>query len=192
MRIILAIFVAITLNGCIETAVLGTIATTGTVVSQERTVGQAVDDTGIFWHIKHLFLQKNAQDLISGVNVEVIEGRVHLTGNVDTAETRVDAVRLAWQPEGVVEVINEININKESTIKEIFQKRWIKAQLVSKLIAEDNVRSVNYSIEVVSGVVYLMGTARDANELDNVTKIASKIKGVTKVISHVRLKDDKG
>jgi osmotically-inducible protein OsmY len=170
--------------------VVGGAVATGTVIAQERTPGGAVDDIGIFWQIKHNYLQKNAQDLLAGVSIEVIEGRVYLTGNVNTTEARIDAVRLAWQVDGVKEVINEININNEKTIKNMVQNKWIKGQLVSKMIVNKNIRSLNYSIEVVDGVVYLMGIARSNEELEEVTRLASTIKGVQKVISHVTLRNE--
>jgi osmotically-inducible protein OsmY len=189
-KIVFLISVLFITSSCVETAVLGSVATVGTVAAQERTAGQAVDDTAIFWKIKQLFLKENAQDLLSGVSIEVIEGRVHLTGSVNSTETRIDAVRLAWKPEGVKEVINEISINNEKTLTGIVQSKWIKGQIASKILLEKGVRSVNYSIEVVDGIVYLMGIAQDPNELNKVTTIASRVKGVKKVVSHVVMKGD--
>lgn len=175
--------------GCAD-AVLSAATTTGTLIAQERTVGRAVDDITIWTQIKHHYLQENAQDLLAGVRVEVIEGRVHLTGAVKTPETRIDAVRLAWQPNGVVEVINEIQIETEKKLQEMAADEWIKLQLKGKMLFEKEVKSINYSVEVVKGVVYLMGIAQDTLELNDVTQIASTIKGVDRVVSHVRLKDD--
>ena len=50
-------------------------------------------------------------------------------------------------------------------------------------------QSLNYSIEVVNGVVYLIGIAQNQKELDAVIEISKKTYGVTSVISYVRLKD---
>lgn len=187
--LLLLIFSAPLLNGCFGVFV-GAAATTGAVVSQESSAGTLVDDTAIYWKIKGLYLEKNAQDLLAGVNVKVIEGRVHLTGKVQTADANVDAVRLAWQPEGVREVINEIIIIEKPTLQEIFQAKWIKTQVIAKITATKDVRSLNYSVEVVDGTVYLMGIAQDIDELNAVTTQASTIKGVRKVVSHVRVKND--
>lgn len=177
------------LGGCFG-VFLGAAATTGVIAGQETTVGTELDDTNTYWKIKGLYLNKNAQDLLAGVNVKVLEGRVTLTGKVKTADTSIDAVKLAWQPTGVKEVINEIQIIEEPTLKEIWHSKWIKTQVVSKITATKDIRSLNYSIEVVNGVVYLMGIAQDADELNTVTNIASTVKGVEKVVSHVRIKND--
>ncbi|MCE3232813.1 MAG: osmY [Rickettsiaceae bacterium] len=188
MRFSITLLSLLFLTNCVPAVVAG-VAGTGTIVAQERTPGAAVDDTAIYWNIKHLYLQQNAQDLLAGVGVKVIEGRVYLTGNVDTPEARVDAVRLAWQPEGVKEVHNEININSEKTITEVFSSTGIRTAVATKIIAAKDVRSLNYSVEVVSNVVYLMGIAQNQEELDKVIDIATNTKGVQKVVSHVVLKD---
>lgn len=183
------LIITLSLTSCVAT-VVGGVATTGLVVAQERSAGDAVDDIVISAHIKHLYLNENANDLLAGTSVEVIEGRVHLTGKVKTAETRVDAVRLAWQPKGVKEVINEIQIEEKASIKTIAKDNWIAAQLNTKIILEKDVRSVNYSTDVVNGIVYIMGISQDREELNKIVNIARKIKGVTEVITHVRMKND--
>jgi len=189
ISLLLLTFALPLLSGCFG-IFLGAAATGGVVAGQETTLGTEVDDTAIYWKIKGLYLDKNAQDLLTGVNVKVIEGRVTLTGKVRLADSSVDAVKLAWQPNGVKEVINEIQIEEEPSLKEIAQSKWIKAQVFAKITAEKDVRSLNYTIEVVSGVVYLMGIAQDIDELNTVTNLASTVKGVTKVVSHVRVKND--
>ena len=65
----------------------------------------------------------------------------------------------------------------------------MKTKINAKLLLEKNILSLNYSIEVVNGVVYLIGIAQNQKELDAVIKISKKTYGVTSVISYVRLKD---
>ncbi len=178
------------LSGCLPVVVGGTAASTIAMANKETTIGTEVDDTKLYWKIKGLYLQKNAQDLLAGVNIKVIEGRVTLTGKVKTVETSIDAVKLAWQPEGVREVINEIQVIEEPTLKEIWQSKWIKTQILTKITATKDIKSLNYSVEVVNGTVYLMGIAQDIDELNTVTNIASIVKGVNQVVSHVRVKND--
>ena len=49
---------------------------------------------------------------------------------------------------------------------------------------------VNYSIETINGVIYVMGIAQSQDELDRVVNHARNISGVQRVVSYVRLKDD--
>ena len=63
------------------------------------------------------------------MNTNVIEGRVLLTGIVDTQEIRIETVRKVWEVEGVREVINEIEIGNKTTIKEYANDLWIQLKL---------------------------------------------------------------
>src|SRR5471032_2208137 len=68
-------------------------ATVATAASEERGLGQAVNDNGITLGIANAMLQTDP-GLMTKVDVEVHEGRVLLAGQVDKPEDRVTAVRL--------------------------------------------------------------------------------------------------
>ena len=73
----------------------------------------------------------------------------------------------------------------------IFKDVKITTQLRYQMLRDRNISDINFSVETVNGIVYLMGIARDQSELEKVTTHARNISGVQKVISHVRLSDDK-
>ncbi len=177
------------LSGCVVAATTA-ITETAIVAAQERSVGNAVDDAGILLAIKEKYLQHDINDLLANVLVKVNEGRVLLTGNVDTPQTQIDAVRLAWQVSGVREVINEIVINDRSSFWNYARDVWISTQIRSRLLFNSHIYSVNYSVITVNQVVYLFGVAQNQTELENVAKVAGTTKYVKKVISHVYLKTD--
>lgn len=168
---------------------IGGATATGVTVAQERSVGNAIDDTAIWAAIKNSYMQEDMKALMTGVNVKVNEGRVLLTGKVNTPETRVTAVRLAWQPEGVKEVIDEVVVTDKDSVADYAHDTWVTTQVKSKLLFNRDISSINYSVETVNGVVYLIGVARSQEELEAVTTIASTVRGVKRVISHARLKD---
>ncbi len=174
------------LNGCMA-AVLGGSGAVGYGVAQERSFGTAVDDTTISAQIHSAFVQSDVNNLLPKVGVEVHEGRVLLTGVVQKVDHRVEAVRLAWQPRGVKEVINEIQVAEKPSAKIWGQDAWITAQVKGQLLKAKNVRSVNYSVETVNGTVYLIGLANSQAELEEATRVASIVKGVKQVISHIRI-----
>ena len=82
-------------------------ATTMVVAEGDRTLGAVVDDTTIKINISSNLLSSST-NLFVNINTSVIEGRVLLTGIVDTQEIRIEAVRKVWEVDGVREVINEI------------------------------------------------------------------------------------
>ena len=186
---IAVVLVALSVSGCTVPGTLaGGGASVAVAVAQERTVGTALDDSVITIQINEALFKFNF-DLLQAVGVEVVEGRVLLTGSVEKPEQRVDAVRLAWQVDGVKEVLNEIQVTDRGGLIDIAVDTWISTQLRSKLLLDTDVLAINYNIETVNGVVYMIGIAQDQNELARVTNHARTIENVRKVVSHVRLKD---
>ena len=164
-------------------------ATVATAASEERGLGQAVNDNGITVGIANAMLQTDP-GLVITVDVEVHEGRVLLAGQVDRPEDRVTAVRLAWQQPNVVEVINEIKVTKSETVGEYLHDVWLAQTLRNDLLFDSRVRSINYNVDCVAGTIYLMGVAQNQAELQRVIDHARDISYVRNVISFVRLKND--
>jgi osmotically-inducible protein OsmY len=177
------------LTGC-ALAIIGGGTEGAVVASQERTTGEALDDSGILIKIKALYAQNDVEDLLANVEIKVIEGRVLLTGNVDKPDSQIQAVNLAWQVNSVKEVINEIQLSNQAGFSNYARDVWISTQVKSRLLFTKGIRSVNYSIITVNQTVYMMGVAQDQDELDKATNVASTTSYVQKVVSYVRLKND--
>ena len=129
-------------------------------------------------------------NMFLNVEIEVVEGRVLLTGSVKKAKYRMDAIKLAWKVLGVREVINEIEVTNKGGIIRYLNDVKIKTQIRYKIIADKKIRSINYNFESVNGTLYIIGIAQNKKELKRVVKHANDIKGVIKVVSHVMMKDD--
>ena len=179
---------SLALSGCAE-LIVGSAATTGITIAEERSVGDAVDDLTIRAELNHLFFQKDVE-LYQNVSFSVFEGRVLLKGSVPTPEDRIEALRVAWQAAGIREVINELQVTDEGGILDYARDTWISAQFKGRLLVDGGVLSINYSIETVNGTVYLLGIAQDEAELVRVIEHARGIEDVKQVVSHVVVKDD--
>jgi len=136
----------------------------------EDTAPDSAPDSQIRAEIDRLWREEGSA-LPSGINLQVQDGRVLLSGRVPEPEARVTAVRLAWQAEGVAEVINEIEIGDESSFADTTQDEWITTQLRAQLLADGTIASTNYSIETVNSEVYLLGVAQDQAELDRAREL---------------------
>ncbi|HLB07177.1 MAG TPA: BON domain-containing protein [Alphaproteobacteria bacterium] len=177
------------LSGCTPAGVaVGAAASAGVVAAQERPVSAAIDDVATEVEINALYLE-HSTTLFIDVSVDSVEGRVLLTGKVEKPDTRIDAARLAWQAGGVLEVMNEIEVTDQSGLLDYTRDVWISTQLRSELLLDKHVRSINYSVETVNGVVYLMGVAQHQSELERVVGHARDIAYVRRIVSYVRLKD---
>jgi osmotically-inducible protein OsmY len=77
--------------------------------STGRTVGDNIDDATILASVKTKLVADKPANL-TRVNVDVTNGTVYLTGNVDSAEQKVRAERLAQEVRGVRRVVNNLAV----------------------------------------------------------------------------------
>ena len=94
---------------------------------------------------------------------------------------------LTWKVAGVTDVLNEIQISDAGFLNTA-KDAWITTQLTSKITLDQDILAINYSVETVNGIVYLIGIAQSQAELDRVAAYARNISYVRKIISHVRVK----
>lgn len=188
LRGLSAAMLMLALGACsFEGTVIGAGAGVGIMASQERGLGQAIDDQAIRIQINDGWLQYSER-MYRLLTLQVQEGRVLVSGVVPEQEMRLEAIRIAWQPEGVREVINEVRVEEQTGgVDDFALDTWISTELKAKLVFDKEVSSINYSIETVHGVVYLMGVAQSPIELDRVVEHARNIAYVERVVSYVRL-----
>lgn len=175
------------LNGCIPLAV-GAAAggAIGVAATQEGGIGSAASDALIQTQINDLWFRQDTE-MFRKLDLTVDQGRVLITGVVQKPEQRVEAVRLAWKPKGVKQVINEIRVAQSEGIPGYLKDKWISARLRSEIILDRQIENLNYSIDTVQGAVYLMGVAQTEGELMRVIETARAIPGVRNVVSYVKL-----
>lgn len=168
---------------------VGAGATVGVAAAQEGGIKGATTDAAIRLSITDLWL-KHDPDMYRRVGMTVTEGRVLLTGAVPNPDMRVDAVRLAWQAEGVRQVINEITVEEGSGVAAYVTDSWVTSSIRTKMTLDKYVQSINYTVETVNGTVFIMGIAQDQKELDRVLDYARNTKHVKSVTSYVRLRGE--
>ena len=174
--------------GCAPTLIASG-AAVGASATEERSLSNNASDKFIKAEITRSFVESDVHGMLLDVNIEVDEGRVMLTGIVPNQKISSEAARLAWLAKDVKEVINDIKTGEPLSIVTRSNDTLITSQIRSRLLATKNILSLNYTIEVVNGVAYLLGVAQNSAELDSVSYIAAHTHGVTKVVSHVRLKN---
>ena len=173
------------LSGCAG-VVIGGGAAVGTAAYQERGVRGVARDLATATKLRTKLLDAG-EAYVTGVGVEVYEGRVLLTGTLGKEAMRAAAVKLAWETEGVKDVINEIQIG-QSSLRDMARDSWITTQLKTRITFDKKILAINYSIETVNGIVYLIGIAQDQGELDRILAHGRGIDYVRRIISHVRVK----
>lgn len=187
LRVFILFYILLFLTGCAQVAI-GGISKTVLVAKEERSVGTFIDDSIISAKLKNLYFNNN-EKIFFNVDVEVNEGRVLLTGTVDSSDIRIEATQLAWGINDVVTVINEIQISNTDSILDYADDLVITTKINAKLLLDKEINNLNYNVDTVNKIVYLIGIAQDKKELDKVVEIVNKIYGVEEVINYVRLKN---
>ncbi len=166
--------------------VAGAGATLGIAAAQEGGISGAAQDLKLKAMISDQWFRYDISTF-SKLNLNVDQGRVLITGVVQNPDHRVEAVRLAWQVEGVRQVINEIRVAKSDGFPGYVRDQWITTRLRAGLTFDREVQSINYSIDTVQGTVYLMGVAQNQVELNKVIETARTVPHVKQVISYVKM-----
>jgi osmotically-inducible protein OsmY len=175
--------------GCSPVGVLASGGSATMVVAEgDRSLGTVVDDATIKLNLSAKFLQSENR-LFLDVNSNVTEGRVLLTGLVDTQEIRIEAVRKVWEINGVREVINEIEVGNKTTLKEYMNDLWINTQVKSLAARTIGLRSFSYNFETIKGKVYIAGITSRPEQLQAIVESTKTIKGVNEIVNYVVIKE---
>lgn len=166
--------------------VVGAGASIGVAAMEERPLKVHVKDTALATEIRYNLVEAS-ETFITGVGIEVYEGKALITGVVKDEAMRAQALKLVWKVEGLKDVYNELQVG-DNGITNFAKDSWVTTQLQSKITFDQDVLAINYSIETVNGTVYLIGIAQSKREIDKVIAHARSLGYVKRVISHVRIK----
>jgi len=175
--------------GCSPSSILASGGATTMVIAEgDKSLGTAVDDATIKLNISRKFLASE-NNLFINIDTSVVEGMVLLTGIVKNQESRIEAVKIAWEVESVKEVINEIEIGDKASIKEYANDVWITTQIKTLAAKDIGLRSISYNIETIRGKVFLAGITSRPKQLEILVNIAKSVKGVRDVVNYVVIKE---
>ncbi|AFB28931.1 BON domain-containing protein [Rickettsia rickettsii] len=189
LRVLIFIALSFSLSACLP-AIFTAATTTGIVASKDQPISETLNDARISASIKADLVKNNFRDLGAKIKVEVSQGRVLLTGNIQKESDALKAVEIAWNQKSVKEVINELKVNKNSNHFDLAQytkDSMITTQIKTKNLIRKDIKFANYTILTIDNIVYLFGVARSEEELEKLASIASKIKGVEKVVCYAKI-----
>ena len=181
---------SIMLGGCSPVGMaIGAGATVTNMAMEERGFYNSARDKAIWTDITARMLNQN-QKLFQNIDVQVHEGRVLLTGFVQKREDRIEATRIAWEPGGVREVVDEIKLGRSLDAGYFAEDVYLIQQIRLKLMFDRDIRAINYSVDCIRSTVYLMGVARTPAELQRVIDHVRDVPYVRAVVNHVRVRTD--
>jgi len=151
-----------------------------------RTVGMQIDDT-IMQKSLIARLSLFEKKYFLSIQVEVLDGRIFITGKVDEPEEKIKITKLAWETRGIRSVKNAIEIRGKSNFKSTTKDILITSQLRTAMILSKIIKSSNYTLETINKKIYIFGISIDSNERNEVIKEANKIYDVEKIIPTIYL-----
>ena len=189
-KFILIIILGIILSGC--AAGVGSSGLFGTGVSvalDPRTVGTQIDDSIMQKSIAAKILAKDKKYFLV-VKTKVLDGRIFITGKVDTPEEKLQITKMAWETKGARSVRNDIKIKEEFNFKQSAKDLLITSQLRTAIIVNKNIKATNYQIDTYRKKIYIYGIALTSEEKDLVISEAKEILDVEDVIASILLVED--
>ena len=172
MRVILSsLLILILLSNCSSASRFGAGVD---ITFDPRTIGMQIDDT-IMQKNLVARLSLNEKRYFFNIQVEVLDGRIFLSGKVDNPEEKIKITKLAWETKGVREVKNAITIKGNSNFKSTAKDILITSQLRTALIINKKTKSRNYTLETINKKIYIFGIAMDESEKKEVLSEANKI-----------------
>lgn len=157
--------------------------------ASSRTLGSSIDDLESNATLKRVLFTDRSHDY-GDVDLTLYEGRLLLTGTMASEDGRRKLIENAWRAESVDQVIDEIFVGDKTPFGQGLTDSRVDAALRTKLITDKGVSSGSIKIAVSNGVVYLLGTARDRDQLERVVGHARGVGGASKVVSHVLYLDN--
>ena len=186
---ILSLFLLLILTSCVGTSSTGVLGTGVTIAFDPRTVGTQIDDSIMQKNLSAKLISMNTNYLLS-VKTKVLDGRIFITGKVDTVEEKLKITKLGWEIKGARSIKNDLQIKEKFDFQRSAKDLLITSQLRAAMITNKKIKSVNYNIDTYKKNIYIYGIARDEEERAEVINEAKNILDVEDVISSVLLIED--
>ena len=186
---ILSLFLLLILTSCVGTSSTGVLGTGVTIAFDPRTVGTQIDDSILQKNLGAKLISMNTNYLLS-VKTKVLDGRIFITGKVDTVEEKLKITKLGWEIKGARSVKNDLQIKEKFNFQQTAKDILITSQLRAAMIGNKKIKSVNYNIDTYKKKIYIYGIAHSEDERKEVINEAKQILDVEDVISSILLLED--
>ena len=170
------------LVGVVSVASIGSAA-------KEKGIGTSINDTFIHTRISNLIFKWNP-DIIADTKVFVNNGSVLITGTVKKSNDKIELTKIAWKIKNVKEVNNEIQITDISNIQNVARDIASMGEIRARIMANKNINSLNFSIDVVNDKAYIAGIAKSTEEAKLVIDQASSARFIKQVFNYITVNND--
>ena len=186
---IFLLFIFVILTGCVGYSSTGVLGTGVSIALDPRTLGTQIDDSVMQQNLRAKIVALDTSNLLT-VKTKVLDGRIFITGKVNSVEEKLKITKLAWEVKGARSVKNDLHIKEKFDFKRAAKDVLITSQLRAALISSKKIKSVNYNIDTYKKKVYVYGIAASDEERKEVIKEAKGILDVENVVTSIYLIED--
>ena len=186
---IFLLFVLFLITSCVGTSSTGVFGTGVSIALDPRTIGTQIDDSIMQKNLTAKIINMNTNYILT-VKSKVLDGRIFITGKVDTVEEKFKITKLGWEIKGARSVKNDLRIKDEFNFKQTAKDILITSQLRVAMISNKKIKAVNYNIDTYKKKIYIYGISKDEEERAEVINEAKQVLDVEDVISSILLIED--
>ena len=183
------LFSFVLLTSCVGYSSTGVLGTGVSIALDTRSLGTQIDDSIMQQNLRARLLSEDKSYIIL-VKTKILDGRIFLTGKVNSVEDKLKITKVAWEIKGARSVKNDLQIKEKFDFKRSAKDLLITSQLRAALIGSKKIKAVNYNIDTYKKNIYVYGIAQNNTEKDEVIKEAKQILDVEDVITSIFLIDD--
>ena len=188
-RNLILIITFILISGCIGYSSTGVLGTGVSVAMDPRTIGTQIDDSIMQKNLRAKLILIDSTYLLK-VKTKVLDGRIFITGKVDTVEEKLKITKLGWEIKGARSVKNDLKIKEKFSFKQTAKDVLITSQLRTAIIANKKIKSANYDIDTYKKIIYVYGISQNEEERAEVINEAKKVLDVEDVVTSIFLVED--
>ena len=179
----------ILISGCVGYSSTGVLGTGVSVAMDPRTIGTQIDDSLMQKNLRAKLILMDSSYLLK-VKSKVLDGRIFITGKVDTIEEKLKITKLGWEIKGARSVKNDLKIKENFNFKQAAKDVLITSQLRTAMIANKKIKSANYDIDTYKKIIYVYGISENEGERAEVINEAKKVLDVEDVVTSIFLVED--
>ena len=188
-RKLILILVLISISGCVGYSSTGVLGTGVSVAMDPRTIGTQIDDSLMQKNLRAKLILIDKGYLLN-VKTKVLDGRIFITGKVDTVEEKLKITKLGWEIKGARSVKNDLKIKEKFSFKRTAKDILITSQLRTAMISNKKIKSANYDIDTYKKIIYVYGISQNEEERGEVINEAKQVLDVEDVVTSIFLVED--
>ena len=177
------------ISGCVGYSSTGVLGTGVSIAMDPRTIGTQIDDSLMQKNLRAKLILMDKGYFLN-VRTKVLDGRIFITGKVNTVEEKLKITKLSWEIKGARSVKNDLKIKEKFNFKQTAKDVLITSQLKTAMITNKKIKSANYDIDTYKKIIYIYGISQNEEERAEVINEAKKVLDVEDVVTSIFLVED--